>query len=654
MLLSNLKIRIVSIWKLLNDYFIIPFGISSFIVFILLFIFDLKIYSIGNYTLLYIGLVFGFIAFFLWFIKIEKGSKKRILITSLSMYIFIYSSIVFSILNISLIINNVAFNRILLLSITTILLLCSSIITYYTHSNSYGDTTPNTANKSINYYLYRYLPIVIILIFFIFIKLVFIFKGSGSYIDEYLNIISGEHLWQTGSFADFIPNIKYVRGGIISIMSGFVNYLGIQNINYLKIIPAFLGVINFCLLYLLARKYLSSSYVYILLLGYTLSSQVIFNHYYIRFFVFYEFIFLLLSYFFLTMEVKNNVCKKLFIILFVIASSIPATLDLGIYFCIFPALLTLFLIYIYNPELIKLKIAKYKRFLILLIILTLGSIAVNAPLRVWMLFFDTLATPPKFGLNYIWFFLEVNLPITITFVFGIISVARHKLNNKEKVVFYYVISIFILFTLHILSSKNIQVIRGIYYFIPIYFLFSLIGISTINNRLIKFGMVCIFFICIINSYPLDFLKHPYIPYEVNYVDNNAFVSAKKLCVNSSLIISSGRPEIMKFQGLHLDAFYFGRFHSIIPSDTIPEFEKMITVENGELKYYLTGTRILTNIKDLESFTKNRSYCFLDGFGLPNAWTGDEMTKYLRDTSSETYEDFKYSSRSFRSVIYLVK
>jgi hypothetical protein len=47
------------------------------------------------------------------------------------------------------------------------------------------------------------------------------------------------------------------------------------------------------------------------------------------------------------------------------------------------------------------------------------------------------------------------------------------------------------------------------------------------------------------SYPKNFFTTPYLPYEINFIDNSVWNDVKANCKNKTIIFS-GRPTIAKF------------------------------------------------------------------------------------------------------------
>lgn len=656
-----------------------PFCLSVFVIFISISVFGLRFYFLSNSITLYTGLVFGFSAFFFWFKKLDEINRLRLFILEVSKPLLIVSLLLIIVLDLK--IASSIFPEKSYLIALYISTFTGFVIAVANRKKVSEDNEKNTINelhekenkgkqfeelyprlntipivgyisRSIfqNGWMYNTLLLCVGLSF-VTLKVWMVYRG-GSYIDEYLQILSGINLFHTGHFGSLSPGSSYTRGAIISIVVGFSQLISGNSLLVAKFVPAIFGVINFILLYKIAEKLVSKYYVLITLILYTISSQVLFNHIYIRFFVFYECVILVLS--LLVLSTKHFLTRKrLITIMAVIAFSYISAVDLGVYFAIFPATLTLILIFLLEPDILGIRLKIKTRLVVSGFFLTLGSFIFNLPLKLWMIFFDTASTPSKFGFNYRWFFLDENVFISILFILGLLSLIIHFKKKSSKIGFYYLISVCALFLLHLLSSTDLQVIRSILYFLPLYFLFAVRALSHVATRIARALIIIILILTTIGSYPENFLQSPYIPFEINYIDNKAFSDAKEFCKESSIVITSGRPEFMEYQGLNIDAYYFNRYKTPDPAAAIPDFDKLIASSTHGLEYYYKNIPVLTNLEDLRIFTQDKSYCFLEGFGLPNAWVDEETKDFLRPYLVKGNEDFKSTSNSFRSIIYSV-
>ena len=622
--------------SLLRRQVILPFSFLSGAMLLCVYIFNLHVPHVPDTYLLWGALFFGYVVFFLWLITLPPQHLASIVAYEIARASFVCGLFFLALLQ---------FLPGLLpyATVYIVTLMGAALFLYRAYIHRPVPRPPTLS-------VHALLTIVgALFLFYIVLTVGIALHYHGSYIDEYLNVISGLHFFSTGRFAQFTPGVAYYRGALISLLVGLEQIVFGPSLTGAKSIPAIIGLINFVLLFLIARRTLRRETIPLLLVGYALSPLVLVNHFYIRFFVLYECVLLVLTYLFLRIQ-RTIPFRRLLLIGACIGAAVIGTLDLGVYFAIFPAVATVGLLFLFEPEALGLRLHYLVRIGTVLLLLLVGSIVFDLPLRVWMVFFDTLASPPKFGFNYVWYFLEVGLPVTLFFFFGIALLVREKRERSERIALYYFVSVLVLFLLHLISSKNIQVIRAVLYFLPLYYLVAYKGLEYFKPSALYPIFALLMFISIFSGYSPSLIASPHIPYEVNYIDDTAFAQAKSLC-SQRLVITSGRPEILQYWGIHVDAFYFPRYHSPDPANDIPDFDRMLVADGGSLRYSLTGTPVLTTLPELEDFTAKKSYCFLDGFGLPNAWVDSEARQYLDEYATRKVDTFLSTSPSFRTIIY---
>jgi len=139
---------------------------------------------------------------------------------------------------------------------------------------------------------------VVLTILFLAVKAFFIFYYSGNFQDDWHHIVAGQNFFQDGTFLkinQYFGDEGYQRGAYMTILTNLFMYLFGRDVDIAQLAPAFIGLINFVLLILIARKVLKSNISIILLsLLYVFNPFVIFNHLFIRMYVFYELFFLLI------------------------------------------------------------------------------------------------------------------------------------------------------------------------------------------------------------------------------------------------------------------------------------------------------------------------------------------------------------------------
>ena len=132
-----------------------------------------------------------------------------------------------------------------------------------------------------------FLAVALISVAFIIIRLLMPIKFDGSYIDEYWHITSGISIVESGKYAYFYNNgSAYDRGLLMSLWVGFWMALFGKSILVAKLASISIAIINYFLFLYLAIKLIDKRRFQLLLLVlYTVSPWVIFNHFYIRFYI---------------------------------------------------------------------------------------------------------------------------------------------------------------------------------------------------------------------------------------------------------------------------------------------------------------------------------------------------------------------------------
>lgn len=383
-------------------------------------------------------------------------------------------------------------------------------------------------------FLYSICFLLLLLLFFI-IKIFFILKYPGNFPDEWFHIVSGLSFIDTSHFARITNAFTgpYLRGSYVSLFSAFLFTLFGKSLFVAKLVPAIMGVFNFFILYLISKKLsLNKILTLLLLLVYSLNPWIIFNHFYIRMYVFYEFFNLLLIYlsFILLDLLKRNKSSKdraiwLVVFLIVLLNFVNYFLsyDFGKYVLLFSSFLIFGYIFIFklNRLFPSLKLSKLNRTLILIISSILASIVFRVDEKINSLLFSATTTSAD-SLGFFTFFISLNSLFTILALVSL-SYIFFK-SDKFKIIG---LIFFSLFSIHILSGKGLEIIRGILYFIPLYLLFAFLSLERIftllKRNFLKVFIFLILFLGILisisNNYPSDFLNiGPNIPGEVSYYE----------------------------------------------------------------------------------------------------------------------------------------
>ncbi len=341
------------------------------------------------------------------------------------------------------------------------------------------------------------LAVVLVSVLFILIRLLMPIKFDGSYIDEYWHITSGISIFESGKYAYFYNDGKaYARGGLMSLWVGLWVSLFGKSILVAKLAPISISIINyFIFLYLTIKLISKRRFQLLLLLLYTLSPWVIFNHFYIRFYIVNELFLLslLLLGYKLYSAIRDvtwtRVSLFLSLILFLNIISLVAIYDQSGYmlFLASGVMLAGLFIFEFNTEpKTKLKLfnvisgnillsTKTYRTTVVFAVAALGIIVLDAGSKIEFLLNGTIEYPSLSGYKYSWLFWEKNGVITAFFVLAV-ATFWWKSTGFERIIL--PVAGF-LFLTHFAANDDLQIVRGILYFMPLYYLTAVIGVSKL-------------------------------------------------------------------------------------------------------------------------------------------------------------------------------
>jgi len=414
------------------------------------------------------------------------------------------------------------------------------------------------------------IPLVLITLIFIAIKIGMPIVYTGSYIDEYNHVFSGIDFFESGNFFEKYEGEVYFKGAYVSILVGLLMFVFGKKIFIAKMLPVIIGIFNFYLLYQIGRKIFKNKlFILGFLIIYTISPFIIFSHFYIRFYVFYELAFLLLFFTFLNLrdnikKNKVNIFLKNLFAIFVINLIIffGSEKDIHRYIILFATLFLLTFLFLWEIKLLKSKNIllnkisgidiKIKIF-ILLIISLFSWYAFNINALVLGLLSDNNYHGSKTVSTYFKLFFHDYLILTIFFIFSLGLMFFKKINIYLKLLIFLTIS---LFAAHLISKPEQQLIRGIIYLLPTFYLFSVLTFSMFNkifNKKVLFVVFFLMIVSILKSYPENFTKGPYIKGEVNYVEYKKVANfLEKECKNKNIIALIHDPYILDFYNIAVD------------------------------------------------------------------------------------------------------
>lgn len=678
-----------------------PFCLSVFVIFIAISIFGLRFYHLGNSITLYTGLVFGFLAFFLWFRELSEESKTRMVVLECLTQLFLMSLLILTISNLCSITKfdlnlNKSINPLLI-----ICLICSGLIVFYTNKKrieqqlgkkrmideqaesnrfdkfdkifyrlsrldiSYGIASsfmdgnwsrgifrilisPAVSIAKLAYILIRWMykegwsfsiPFLLIAIIFVSIKFLIPIIYSGSYMDEFFHILSGLQLFKDGHFAQLYQGEYYNRGTYVSFLVGLSIFIFGKTIIAAKMVPVVVGITNFFLLFNIAKKTLrNKKYILLIMTFYTIIPWFIFNHFYIRMYVFYEFFTLLLTLLFiLTIENIGNIKKAITYILVTFLTFLIILFfshDYGEYLVLLYS--GFFVAYIYFFEIQKIPIQNilYKSFnknilwksILFLSMLILSFCYLEGFSTIVTLVYGTLVYSGSNDFKYDNLFFNSNYWFSILFLGSVIFLFVRKINVYTKLI---IVASLVLFLLQLKFPLDFQLTRTIVFFLPLFYLVSVFSTSlifaTFRNSIIAVPILILLFLNVYTNYPTNFFQSPYIPTEVGYIDDNMYRDAAKYC-DSSLIITAGYPGIATF--FHVKPSYFLN----IEIRQYPQSYELVG-DNEYLEIY-SRIPILTSYDDFVKIANSADkVCFIGG-ELSRHNIGAEIMDYVQKNMKE--------------------
>ena len=491
----------------------------------------------------------------------------------------------------------------------------------YDTLNTTDKTKKMTKEESTSKYIFNKIDkekaytysIILIFILFAIIKFSVPYFYTGSYIDEYKHIFAGIELFENGNPIEAYKNLDYTRGAYVSFLVGLVMLIFGQNIYVANMVPATIGIISFILLYSIAKKMIKrKEYILLTMSIYTISPWFIFNHFYIRHYVFYEFFLLASVYLFfrLTESISDNNIKKILINLTALISinliNYFLSNDLGQYIIIVANLILFCYIFLFEIHKIELpksniffkqinKILKLKfsaKILILAYIVVASFIVIDVSDKVHRLTVGVIAFTNPEQYKYDNLFFNLNPTFTAFFILSSILLLKNKINKHTAVIFLSIA----LFSAHMISSGSLQVTRVIIYFLPLFYLVSILMLSKFKfNKFITIMVISLLLINVYSNYSDDFIDEPHIPREVNYVEyQNIYLFVKDNCNDSLKINFLHAPYISKFYGAETD------YISIIRPTILANYGAYY--DSNSSKYYTSSkkdTEILTSMNELK-------------------------------------------------------
>lgn len=447
------------------------------------------------------------------------------------------------------------------------------------------------------------------------------FVYTWSYIDEYNHLLSAIDFNNMWHFSIFDKDGEYFRWAFLSFYLSIFFSIFWYSLIIAKLAISILSLISFLLVYKICNiLFQEKKYTYLVLILFTFNPFLIFEHFYIRPYIFYEISLLVIIYWFLKIE---DYIKKQYIIKTIFTILIINTIWFIIYFYsekdvhryIIVLISTLLTIYLFLFEFKKLnfkynifKINLHKKLFILIFTIPIMGYILNINDLIIAIFenrtYHGSITTSKYYDLFFWNYILLTLGSILTSYFLILNILKNKISNYQVVI--YLIGCLLLFA-HLVSNKNSHLFRWIIYLLPLYFIIWIYWFSIIYNWIQKeYRYLIIFIILFWNlNYPINFLKSPYIPTEINYMEyKNVADFVNKICQSKKTLWLMHNIYIFDFYNIKID--YTTNLHV----EEKWQKEKYYLDDENKYRTIFKDIPIIFSRKELQDFIQQENLCII--------------------------------------------
>lgn len=488
--------------------------------------------------------------------------------------------------------------------------------------------------------------LIFITIFFVLTKIAIPMIYQGNFIDEYLHILSGIEFFKSWELPELHYKTQYTRGTLVSISLGLLMSIFGQTLFVVKMLPATLGIASFFLLYKISKQiFTNQNYTLLLLLTYTVAPWFIFNHFYARMYVFYEFFLLLLTFLFFKI-IESSRKTKIFVTYLTITSAILAIIyffmnDSGLYMILLYAFLFLTYIFFFETQKLEIKSNFFKNHKLKFTIFLLTTIILTQVFNLVDMFdkimTGTIAYTSGLNFKYDNLFFNLNIFFSVFFLTTPILLLKKSVNKYSKIT---IVSALILFLIHYNASLDLQITRGIVYFLPIFFLVSILGLEKVcenlKNKNSIFGLILLALISFTGMYPENFFSDgPHLPTDVNYRRYKEASLKTQELINESTVIITNFPHAYKFNNPGIkNEIYFLRDSELSFTNT-GEYAQRYKGEDGFYYYTLSNDKMISNTEIFQDVVNQNDTVIIVDKGPFYLWTTQEIQNLIQKNFKET-------------------
>lgn len=476
------------------------------------------------------------------------------------------------------------------------------------------------------------------------------FIYTWSYIDEYNHLFSWLDFIKNWEFSIFDTDWEYFRWAFLSIYIGLLFLLFWKTLLIAKLWISFLSFISFFLIFLLSRKlYKNKNYSNLLLFIVSINPLILFENIYIRPYIIYELIILLFMYLFFKIIDAIKTWKYIISIIYVLIINtiwifiyFYSEQDVHRYIILWISLLISLYFYICESSKIKTKYqlinkifhtSKFMKINIIILIIPIFYFIFNINDLIIAIFQErTFYWSSSIGKYYLLFFRDY-LVFTVLWIFVIYKIIFAKKFKKIYLIF---IIYSLLICAHILSHEKSHLLRWIIYILPAYFIICIYWIDRLDKiipKKMKILYLFIWLLFLINSYPKDFINHPYIPNEINYVEYKKIGDfLNKTCSKKEVIILMHSPHIFNFYDVNIN------YTSNIRLELLTTIKNYYLDNNWNYKTIYNNIPVLTNMTEIINKINTNS-CFVITEDYKHSWY------YIDEKDITLLENF-YNKKQF--------
>ncbi len=399
---------------------------------------------------------------------------------------------------------------------------------------------------------------------FVALRVALVIRLDGSFIDEYRHVFGGLEFTSQGTLPSFYLGEVYRRGAHISMYVGLLMQLFGQHIWVAKLAPLTLGCASLALMVAVSGRLFDALAPRLLALGlYAVSPLVVFNHFYIRMYAVYETALLATLYcacvgYEALQQGRHGKLAAIGLALAAVQGLIIAfSYDTGAVLIVWAAAVctAYLLVVLPSPRTVLTQgwlAGPAARLGALVLAFGVLGWWLEGADRLDYLLSAQLEFTSTADRKYGALFFKENLPLTLLFIAGVAGSLRGGAGQQQMVSLVGLS----LFVIHLVSSADLQIRRGIMYFMPLYYLSVATPLALWRPLCRPLPLAVVAAVTLattVYGYPEKFWRSPGILSEINYIDYaKLYAAVPRLCQEHTVLDASPSPHIGLFYGVRPD------------------------------------------------------------------------------------------------------